>query len=58
MKHNDYLGPKRYESQFDMTEGIKKYYPHLIEKSLNAKDCECDKCGDASGNCVRKKPSK
>ena len=50
MKSPDYNGPKRYESQFDMSQGIRKYYPHLIKKTL-AHECDCGHCADASCQC-------
>ena len=50
--NHDYLGPKRYENQFDMTEGIKKYYPHLIKKTLKAEECDCGTCTRIGCTCM------
>ena len=50
MKSPDYNGPKRYESQVDMSQGLRKYYPHLIKKTL-ANECDCGHGADASCQC-------
>jgi hypothetical protein len=50
MKNPDYNGPKMYESQFDMSQGIRKHYPHLIKKTL-ANECDCGNCSTASCEC-------
>lgn len=50
MKNLNNLGPKKYESQFDMSEGIRKFYPHLIQKTL-AEECNCGNCANASCQC-------
>ena len=45
MENLDYLGPKRGEIQFDMTEGIKKHFPHVLKKTLKGDDnCDCGNC--------------
>ena len=51
MQNNEYTGPKRYECQFDMTEGIRKYYPHVLKQTLKAADCDCGKCEKEACTC-------